>query len=222
MPQLVCAFFFFKKDDNRINESCHCKVLVRQSACPKKSLSKFFYAREFRVQQLEYEKLGMDKLPWNELTLSLSLSLSLSLPLSLFLKQWKLLVTVDNSWQFILVILLTLGMLMLTVLPCITHLRKVIIFTSNFYFIILYFWQVRRPFTPEFNNKKYTKEELGFSNVSWLFPHSQKVAARVFGRIETVFFCKNWIQVSREHSIVSRQVSRQPSWLVGSLVIQEC
>ena len=58
---------------NRINESCQCKVLVRQSACPKKSLSIFFYAREFRVQQLEYEKLGMDKLSCNELTLSLSL-----------------------------------------------------------------------------------------------------------------------------------------------------
>ena len=40
-------------------------------ACPKKSLS--------RLQQLGYEKLGMNKLPCKELTLSLFPSLSLSL-----------------------------------------------------------------------------------------------------------------------------------------------
>ena len=64
---------------NRINESCYYKVLLHQSAFPKKSLSIFFYAKPFRVQQLGYEKLGISKLPCEELTLSLSISLSLSL-----------------------------------------------------------------------------------------------------------------------------------------------
>ena len=58
----------------RINESRHYKVLVRQSACPRKSLSRFFYAKQFKVQELGYEKIGMNKLPSKELTLSFSLS----------------------------------------------------------------------------------------------------------------------------------------------------
>ena len=61
---------------NRISESCHYKVLMRQSACPRKSLSIFFCAKQFRVQQLGYEQLGMNELPCKELTLSLSFSLS--------------------------------------------------------------------------------------------------------------------------------------------------
>ena len=60
----------------RINESRHYKVLVRQSACPRKSLSRFFYAKQFKVQELGYEKIGMNKLPCKELTLSFSLCLS--------------------------------------------------------------------------------------------------------------------------------------------------
>ena len=66
-----------KKMINRINESYDYKVLLRQSVFPKKSLSILFYGKQFKMHQLRYEKLGMTKLPCNELTLSLSLSLFL-------------------------------------------------------------------------------------------------------------------------------------------------
>ena len=69
---------------NRINASCYYKVLLHQSAFPKKSLSILFYAKPFRVQQLGYEKLGISKLTCEELTLSRTPSLTLS-PLSLSL-----------------------------------------------------------------------------------------------------------------------------------------
>ena len=72
------------------------------------------------------------------------------------------------------------------------------IVNSNFYFIILYFWQVRHLFIPEFLNKKYTKEEfsnvfhfLGFSNLNCLFPSSQKYKPALL---------KNWIQVTWQPS----------------------
>ena len=83
---------------NGISESCYFKVLVRQSICTKKSLSKEFYAKQRR------------KPPCNEL-----------------------LVTVDNSGQSILVILLKLGKLRLTVFPLMLALDKLLlllIFTS--------------------------------------------------------------------------------------------
>ena len=58
--------FFLQNDNNRINESCQHKVLLRQPACPNKSLFIFFYAKQFNVQQSGYEKLGMTKLPCKE------------------------------------------------------------------------------------------------------------------------------------------------------------
>ena len=85
-------------------------------------LSIFFYAKQFRVQQLGYEKLGMNKTSLWEIN-----SLSLPLLLSLYLKLWKsrkLLVIVDNSGQFILVILQNLEKLKLTVVPLILAVGK--------------------------------------------------------------------------------------------------
>ena len=89
------------------------KVLVRQSACPKKSLSIFFYAKQFTMQRLGDEKLGMNKL--KELTLST------------FHKPWastKLLDTADSSGQIILVSLLTLEKLKFIILPLLLALGK--------------------------------------------------------------------------------------------------
>ena len=74
------------------------------------------------MQQLGYEKLGMNKLPCKELTLFLSFSPSLSFSLSETVKVKK--ITSHNSGQFILVILLTLGKLKLTVFPVIIALSK--------------------------------------------------------------------------------------------------
>ena len=76
-------------------------------ACPKKSLS--------RLQQLGYEKLGMNKLPCKELTLSLSLPLSFAL-----VKPWKSrkrLVTVDNSGEIYISDFADFGKLKMTILP---------------------------------------------------------------------------------------------------------
>ena len=106
------SFFLQKNMVNRIKESYHHKVLVRQSAWPEKSLSIFFYAKQFRVQQLGYEKFRMNKLPCKDLTLSLFfffLCLCLSFSLFLFLKRRKLLAAFDRFGQLILVIFLTLG-----------------------------------------------------------------------------------------------------------------
>ena len=106
------SFFLQKNMVNRIKESYHHKVLVRQSSWPEKSLSIFFYAKQFRVQQLGYEKFRMNKLPYKDLTLSffffLPLSLSQSLPfaLFLFLKLRNLLAASDSFGQLILVIFL--------------------------------------------------------------------------------------------------------------------
>ena len=78
LRKTCCSFFCKKKKKmvNRINESYHCKVLLWQSVFRKKSLSILFYDKQFKVQQLRYEKLGMTKLPCKKLTLSLSFSLS--------------------------------------------------------------------------------------------------------------------------------------------------
>ena len=95
---------------------------------------------------------------------------SLSFSLSKTLKSRKLLVTIDFG--------------KVRVDRFFTHpsFRQVMMFNSNFYFIILYFRQVRHLFTPEFHKKKYTKEALGFSTLAKILP------ARVFGRVKTVFF----------------------------------
>ena len=84
---------------------------------PKEIFFLFVYVEEFRVQQLAYDKFGMNKLPCKELNLSLSLSLSLSLAFSIRESQEILLVTVDNFGQLILLILLALEKLKLTFLP---------------------------------------------------------------------------------------------------------
>ena len=62
------------------------------------------------------EKSGMNKLPCKELTLSLSFSLSETVKVKKRIS--------DNSGQFILVILLSLGKLKLTVLPLIIAVSK--------------------------------------------------------------------------------------------------
>ena len=79
----------------------------------------FVYVEQFRVQQLAYDKFGMNKLPCKELNLSLSLSLSLSLFLTFSIRESQeiLLVTFDNFGQLILLILLALEKLKLTFLP---------------------------------------------------------------------------------------------------------
>ena len=66
---------------------------------------------------------------------------------------------------------------------------QVIVFNFKYYVIVLYFWQVRHLFKPKFDNKKYTEEALGFSNVNCLFPPSQKFSLK-FERVETGFFEK--------------------------------
>ena len=75
-----------------------------------RTLSIFFYTKQFRVQQLGYENLGMNKHPCKELTLSETVKVKNR--------------TSHNSGQFILVILPTLGKLKLTVLPLIIVLSK--------------------------------------------------------------------------------------------------
>ena len=76
----------------------------------------FLYSFTLRVQQLGYEKSGMNKLPCKELTLSLSFSLSETVKVKKRISH--------NSGQFILVILLSLGKLKLTVLPLIIAVSK--------------------------------------------------------------------------------------------------
>ena len=116
-----CFLFLQKNMLNRIKEWFHHKVLVRQSAWPERSLSVFFCAKQFRVQKLGYEKLGIIKLPCKDLTLpfflsflfSLSLSPSLSFSLS---ETVKISTAFDSSGQMILVNFLTLGKFKWTVL----------------------------------------------------------------------------------------------------------
>ena len=76
------SFLPKKKMVNRINEWCHYNVLVRQEFFVQTTLSIFFYAKQFNSGC--NEKLGMNKLPCKELTLSLFLQISPPLrPLSL-------------------------------------------------------------------------------------------------------------------------------------------
>ena len=141
---------------------------MRQPACPKKSLSIFFYSKQFRVQQLGYEM--------NDRT-SLQGINSLSLSLSLFLKPWK---------SRKLLVIIDFGKVKVDRLVTYPSFGQVMIFNYSFYVIILYFWQVRYLITPEFHNKKYTKEALGFCNVNCLFPLSLKFQLK-FGRVKPVF-----------------------------------
>ena len=103
----------------------------------------------------------MNKLPCNELTLSLSLSLSLCETVKVKkITTWSLWATYFSDFA-------DFGKDKVDHFSTDnTSFGQAIIFTSSFYSIILYFWQVRHLFTPEFHNKKYAKEALGFSKVN--------------------------------------------------------
>ena len=130
------------------------RVLVRQSTWPEKSLSTFFYAKQFSAQQLWYEKFRMNKLPCKDLGRSLFflLSLPLSLTFSLFLiLKTKITSRFWSFWAINFSHFSDFGKVQVGHFTTFIDLGQIIIFNFNT------LGKSLRLFTIEFNNKKYVK-----------------------------------------------------------------